>query len=269
MNRCYNTVIEKEVINMKNKIRILLIEDNQDKRSEFKYCMKLHSNLELCGETGSEKEGIMLLKNKNADVVILDLELEEGNGIKFAEEMRSLPICQPFVVVTTNTSSTSILQYLRIELDVDFIFQKTNTSYTPEQVLDVIEKVYKYHTDSNPNTAKEMEILKDRIYRELQNIGFSTNYIGTDYLVESLLLIAEHPEESLPVSKVIYPTIAKKYHSDSSSVERAIRTSIERVWSNANLMTLSKYYPYEIENKNGRPSNGEFIAKMKLKLFGR
>lgn len=269
MDRCYNITIEKEVFKMKNKIRILLIEDNPDKRSEFKYCMKLHSGLELCGETGSQKEGLQLLKNENVDVVILDLELEEGNGINFAEEMRSLPIRQPFVAVTTNTSSTSILQYLRIELEVDFIFQKTNTSYTPEQVLDVIEKVYKYHTDSNPNTANELEILKERIYHELQNIGFSSDYIGTDYLVEALMMIAEHPEESLPVSKVIYPAIAKKYHSDSSSVERAIRTSIERVWSNANLMTLSKYYPYDIENKNGRPSNGEFIAKMKLKLFGR
>lgn len=253
---------------MEDKIQILLIEDNQEKRLEFNYQIQQHERLELCGETGSETEGLALLKNRNADVVILDLELEEGNGIQFAEEMRRLPIQQPFVVVTTNNCSSSILQYLRTELKVDFIFQKTNMSYTARQVLDIIEKVYKYHREPNPQMADEKEILKDRICRELQNMGFSPS-AGRDYLVEAFLFLAEHPDDSLQVSKVIYPAIAGHHRTDPANVERAIRTAIERVWSNSNLITLSKYYPYDVKNKNGRPSNGEFIANMRLKFFGK
>lgn len=254
---------------MGNKIQILLIEDDPSKRSEFKYAIQLHSHLELCGETGGEKEGLMLLRGGKADVVILDLELEEGNGVRLAEEMRNMPIRQPFVVVTTNTSSSSILQYLRTEIRVDFIFQKTNMSYTAEQVLDIIEKVYKYHNETNPRSANEKELLRERIYQELQNMGFSPNYAGTDYLVDIFLFIADHPHEQIQISKVIYPTIAQKYQSDPVNIERAIRTSIERVWNNTNLMTLTKYYPYDVNNKNGRPSNGEFINKMKLRFFGK
>lgn len=253
---------------MRDKIRILLIEDNQEKRLEFNYHIQQNQHLELCGETGSQKEGLSLLKNRNVDVVILDLELEEGNGIEFAEEMRKLPIRQPFVVVTTNNCSSSILQYLRRELKVDFIFQKTNISYTARQVLDIIEKVYKYHSEPNPRIADEKKILKDRICRELQDMGFSSG-VGRDYLVEAFLFLAEHPDDSLQVSKIIYPTIAKHHRTNPANVERAIRASIERVWSNSSLITLSKYYPYDVKNKNGRPSNGEFIANMRLKFFGK
>ncbi|MCI8327157.1 MAG: response regulator [Lachnospiraceae bacterium] len=254
---------------MKDKIQILLIEDNQEKRLEFRTALQLHENMVLCGETGSEKEALSLLNNRVINVVILDLELEEGNGIRFAETMRGLSVPQPFVVVTTNNCSSSVLQYLRSELKVDFIFQKTNISYTAKRVLDIISKVYKYHQNPTQPVPDEKELLKNRIRSELQNMGFSLKHTGTDYLVDIFLFLSEHPDDSLQVSKIIYPAIAKSRHTDPANVERAVRTAIERTWDTANLMTLSQYYPYDVRNKNGRPSNGEFIAKMRLKFFGK
>lgn len=256
---------------MNKKIRLLLIEDNLDRRLEFETCINFHRQFELCGKTGSEYEGIILLEKGITDVVILDLELEEGNGVQLAEKMRNLPIEQPFVVVTTNTCSESILQYLRKELKVDFIFQKTNLSYTPNQVLNIIEKVYKYHnnTDRNLDRLQEKDILKKKILQELQNIGFNTSNIGTEYISEALLLLSENHNNSYQISKTIYPALAKQYNSNSANIEKAIRMSIERVWNSASLLQISKHYPYEVTNKNGRPSNGEFIDNMSLKLFGK
>lgn len=254
---------------MDNKIKILLIEDNLDKCQEFEYAIQLYPHMEIFAQTGSEKEGLKLLRGGNADVVILDLELKEGNGIHLAEELRNMPISQPFVVVTTNNCSSSVSQYLRSELKVDFIFQKMNMSYSPKQVLDIIQKVYKYHRYSNPQIADEEAILAERIQRELNNMGFAPHHVGTDYLTAVFLFIAKNPDTALHVSKTIYPKIAEQFHTDPGNVERAIRTSIERVWSSSNLLTLSRYYPYDIKNKNGRPSNGEFIANMKLRFFGK
>lgn len=254
---------------MNHKIRILLVEDNLDKRSEFRHSIHSHERLELCAKTGKEEEGLNLLKTRTPDVVILDLELEEGNGITFAEKMRAMPISQPFVVVTTNNCSSSISQYLRYDLKIDFIFQKTNASYTANQVLDIIEKIYKYHDTAPSPYEDEKIILRNHIQRELENMGFLSQYSGTDYLIATFMYIADHPDDSLQVSKVIYPMLARQYHSTPSNIERAIRLAIERVWTNTSIVTLSKYYPYEINNKNGRPSNGEFISKMKLKFFGK
>lgn len=254
---------------MDNRIKILLIEDNLEKCQEFETAIQLYPDMTIFAHTGSEAEGLRLLEGGHTDVVILDLELTEGNGIHLAEKLRKLPISQPFLVVTTNNCSESISKYLRVELKIDFIFQKMNRSYSPDQVLDIIQKVYKYHRYENPQIATEEAILAKRIGDELYRLGFTPNHIGTDYLVAAFLFIAKNPDTALHVSKYIYPKVAEQFQTDPGNVEKAIRTSIEHVWSASSILTLSKYYPYKIKNKNGRLSNGEFIANMKLRFFGK
>lgn len=253
---------------MSNRIRLLLVEDNREQCMDFRSAIQASHTFELYGETGSEQTALSILKKGQTDVLILDLELEEGNGLHLAAELRKLPIKQPLVIVTTNTTSSATLQYLRHEIEADFTFQKNNTSYSARQILDVITKIYKFHCSSNPKIADEEEALRNRIRQELKQIGFPSHYIGTEYLTEAILMGAKKPDAPLQVSKLIYPELARRYDSAPANIEKAIRSAIEQVWSSSNLMELARYYPYEIQNRNGRPSNTEFISNMRRKLFG-
>jgi two-component system response regulator (stage 0 sporulation protein A) len=62
------------------------------------------------------------------------------------------------------------------------------------------------------------------------------------------------------VTKILYPTVAKKYQTTSSRVERAIRHAIEVAWDRGDLDTLNAYFGYTIQNTRGKPTNSEFIA---------
>ena len=62
------------------------------------------------------------------------------------------------------------------------------------------------------------------------------------------------------VTKVLYPTIAKKYQTTTSRVERAIRHAIEVAWDRGDIDTLNSYFGYTIQNSRGKPTNSEFIA---------
>ena len=62
------------------------------------------------------------------------------------------------------------------------------------------------------------------------------------------------------VTKILYPTVAKKYQTTSSRVERAIRHAIEVAWDRGDLDTLNAYFGYTIQNQRGKPTNSEFIA---------
>ena len=62
------------------------------------------------------------------------------------------------------------------------------------------------------------------------------------------------------VTKILYPTVAKKYQTTSSRVERAIRHAIEVAWDRGDLDTLNAYFGYTIQNERGKPTNSEFIA---------
>lgn len=62
------------------------------------------------------------------------------------------------------------------------------------------------------------------------------------------------------ITKLLYPEIAKKCKTTTSSVERAIRHAIEVAWSRGKLDTLEALFGYTVSNGKGKPTNSEFIA---------
>ena len=68
------------------------------------------------------------------------------------------------------------------------------------------------------------------------------------------------------ITKVLYPTIAKKYQTTPSRVERAIRHAIEVAWSRGRMETLDALLGYTINTGKGKPTNSEFIALIADKI---
>ena len=71
------------------------------------------------------------------------------------------------------------------------------------------------------------------------------------------------------VTKVLYPTVAKRFSTTSSRVERAIRHAIEVAWDRGDVDVLSSYFGYTIQSNRGKPTNSEFIAMIsdRIKLM--
>ena len=93
---------------------------------------------------------------------------------------------------------------------------------------------------------------------------------GYQYLREAIILSIHDTEMMNSVTKVLYPTVAKRFSTTSSRVERAIRHAIEVAWDRGDVDVLSSYFGYTIQNSRGKPTNSEFIAmisdKMRLQL---
>jgi len=68
------------------------------------------------------------------------------------------------------------------------------------------------------------------------------------------------------ITKLLYPTIAKKYKTTSSSVERAIRHAIEVAWSRGKMDTIDALFGYTVSTGKGKPTNSEFIALIADKI---
>ena len=68
------------------------------------------------------------------------------------------------------------------------------------------------------------------------------------------------------ITKVLYPTIARKYETTPSRVERAIRHAIEVAWSRGRMETLDSLFGYTINTGKGKPTNSEFIALIADKI---
>ena len=259
---------------MEGSIEILLVEDDKDMCEAFEFCIKRSKKFHLVGKTGKQSEGIAFVKGGNIGAVILDLELEEGDGIHFLEELKTLDVEPPLVVVITNTRSEITLEYIRAE-GADFIYQKCNESYSPNMVLSIIEHTYPYKKKScspqmkviSYQQSQEKLYQRKRIEDELVRLGFKLHIKSTNYLIDAIHYTAFEIKDKDYVLKEVYGIVAKKNDTKDINVEKAIRDSIERAWMKTDPEVLERFYPYPVSKESGTPTNMEFIKNMTRKMW--
>ena len=100
----------------------------------------------------------------------------------------------------------------------------------------------------------------------IHEIGVPAHIKGYQYLREAIMMSVEDVEMLGSITKVLYPTIAKKYQTTPSRVERAIRHAIEVAWSRGRMETLDALFGYTINTGKGKPTNSEFNALIADKI---
>ena len=100
----------------------------------------------------------------------------------------------------------------------------------------------------------------------IHEIGVPAHIKGYQYLREAIMMSVEDVEMLGSITKVLYPTIAKKYQTTPSRVERAICYAIEVAWSRGRMETLDALFGYTINTGKGKPTNSEFIALIADKI---
>ena len=100
----------------------------------------------------------------------------------------------------------------------------------------------------------------------IHEIGVPAHIKGYQYLREAIMMSVKDMEMLNSITKLLYPSIAKKYQTTPSRVERAIRHAIEVAWSRGRMETLDALFGYTINTGKGKPTNSEFIALITDKL---
>lgn len=109
--------------------------------------------------------------------------------------------------------------------------------------------------------------LKNVVTDYIHQIGVPAHIKGYQYLREAIIMSVEDQEMLNSITKILYPTIAKKYQTTPSRVERAIRHGIEVAWSRGKMETLDAIFGYTIDIAKGKPTNSEFIALIADKIL--
>ena len=108
--------------------------------------------------------------------------------------------------------------------------------------------------------------LEKYVTKIMLDMGVPAHLKGYHYLREAIV-ISEHDMEIVSsVTKLLYPTIAKKFSTTDQKVERAIRNAIEVSWMRGNLDTFEELFGYSADSGKGRPTNSEYIARIADKI---
>ena len=112
-------------------------------------------------------------------------------------------------------------------------------------------------------TDHDLEVMITEI---IHQIGVPAHIKGYHYLREGILLSVKDMGMINSVTKLLYPTVAKKFGTTASRVERAVRHAIEVAWDRGDVDTLDSYFGYTVQNSRGKPTNSEFIAMIADKI---
>ena len=124
--------------------------------------------------------------------------------------------------------------------------------------------VQKINTVAAPE-EKNFDLEQD-VTDMIHEIGVPAHIKGYQYLREAIMMSVNDSEMMGSITKILYPTIAKKYQTTSSRVERAIRHAIEVAWNRGRMETLDDMFGYTINTGKGKPTNSEFIALIADKI---
>ena len=94
----------------------------------------------------------------------------------------------------------------------------------------------------------------------IHQVGIPAHIKGYHYLRTAIMLCVNNDEMINSITKLLYPTVAKRYQTTSSRVERAIRHAIEIAWDRGDIDVLTKLFSYTVHTSRGKPTNSEFIA---------
>ena len=138
------------------------------------------------------------------------------------------------------------------------------------QTLNAIQE-YKNPYMQNTSDAKTQDKYSKYVEEKITNIfitvGIPAHIKGYQFLREAILMAIDNPEIINSITKQLYPTIASKFETTSSKVERAIRHAIEVAWSRGKIENINSVFGLKVYTSNEKPTNGEFIALVADKML--
>ena len=216
-------------------------------------------------------EVLRMLQPEQPDALVLDAILASVDALGILTQLKKEPPKKrPVVVVISGVDNQRFENEVMLS-GADYYFLKPfDVRLLAQRVAMLLnwrEAAPAADVAAGAITDSQLEVLISDIMRQ---IGVPAHIKGYQYLREAIMLSVRDAEMMNSVTKVLYPTVAKRFSTTSSRVERAIRHAIEVAWDRGDVDVLSSYFGYTIQNSRGKPTNSEFIAmisdKMRLQL---
>ena len=244
---------------MVNKIKVLIGDDSV----EFGVtCANALRGMGMYAVT-RQKDGEVLfetIKNDSFDVVVIDAILPRMDAIELIKKVQALGGKKPEFIVTSSYDNPFVERQVMQNGAAYFMLKPLEPSMLGDRINALIHGT---GIAGDEVSREDMEIIVTDVIHQL---GVPAHIKGYHYLRTAILASIEDKELLESVTKMLYPTVAKKFGTTSSRVERAIRHAIEIAWDRGDIDTLNAFFGYTVNTCKGKPTNSEFIALITDKL---
>ena len=257
-----------------NKIKIVIADDNKEFCSILGEYLKKQNDLEVVGIAKDGIEALKLTAEQKPDVLILDIIMPHLDGLGVLERLNSPQVTHiPKIIVLSAVGQDKITQraiglgadyYVVKPFELDVFVNRIRQMFSGASSMQETRRPYT--VSEEVKTSLINNNLESEITNIIHEIGVPAHIKGYLYLREAIFMVVNDVELLSAVTKELYPSIAKKFNTTASRVERAIRHAIEVAWSRGQVETINRIFGYTIRNSKGKPTNSEFIAMVADKL---
>ena len=247
---------------MERSINLLIANENEEDANLISEKLTKENNLTTIDKTSSGLKAIELVKSKNYDLVILDLVLAEVDGFEVIDEIKNLNKNTKIIVLSALSSDTIIKKAMSLGVDY-YMLKPANLDVLSKRVKDLVESE-QISSAISKNTDKEIE---EKITNIFITVGIPAHIKGYQFLREAIKLAMENPDIINSITKKLYPSIAERFDTSASKVERAIRHAIEVAWNRGKIENINNIFGLTVYSNNEKPTNGEFIALVADKML--
>ncbi|MBR5128033.1 MAG: sporulation transcription factor Spo0A [Roseburia sp.] len=252
------------------KITVAIAEDNELMLGLLEDIVANDKELDVVGTARNGEDIYKIIKDEEPDVVLLDIVMPKLDGLGVLDKVnqdKTLKKIPTFIMVsaigqdrvTEDAFNLGADYYIMKPFDENMIISriKRTKKVEPEKKSEILPN---FTVKTEKKVEKTEEDLENDVTEIIHEVGVPAHIKGYQYLRDAIVMSVKDMDMLNSITKVLYPTIAKKYQTTPSRVERAIRHAIEVAWSRGRMDTLDDMFGYTINRGKGKPTNSEFIA---------
>ena len=250
------------------RLKVAIADDNERMLRLLGDIIESDGELDVIGTARDGEEAYQVIKTKEPDVVLLDIVMPKLDGLGVLDRVNndaSIKKHPTFIMIsaigqekiTEDAFNRGADYYIMKPFDNDMVLNRIK--HVRGSAGDGSAEIRKINAYEKAEDLTERNLETD-VTEIIHEIGVPAHIKGYQYLRDAIIMSVNDMDMLNSITKVLYPTIAKKYQTTASRGERAIRHAIEVAWSRGKMDTIDEMFGYTIHNGKGKPTNSEFIA---------
>ena len=249
-----------------NKLKIMLIDNVASTRENTKQMINKSNDAVVDCDFDNAISALEYLKTSEVDVVVTDLVLPKLDGFSFLDELSQMHLNHlPKVIVISAISSDELIERA-LKLGASYYMIKP---IDDSVLLKRIKQISNFATTTQVTESRKIKnkALEEKITNIFITVGIPAHIKGYQFLREAIKMAIDNPEIINSITKKLYPSIAERFDTSASKVERAIRHAIEVAWNRGKIENINTLFGIRVYSNNEKPTNGEFIALVADKML--
>ena len=256
------------------KLNVAIADDNEKMVEVLSRIIDQDEDLKLVGKAHNGEEICNIIKEKQPDVVVLDIIMPKLDGLSVMERLShddNLKKVPSFIVVSAVGQERITEDAFDLGADY-FMLKPFDNKMLLNRIKHIRRAGERRMKEVNRPRKREEEgtynpgNLETDVTDIIHEIGVPAHIKGYQYLRDAIMMTVDDMNVINAITKVLYPTVARHYSTTSSRVERAIRHAIEVAWDRGDVEVLQKVFGYTVSQTKGKPTNSEFISMLADRL---